>query len=441
MYVVVNVVIMNKFKNKYWKSKIAILWFGKEWKSTLGFLKREWIKSDFITILDMTNHNLDSAEKTIFGDNYLDNLAEYDVIIKAPGISSYHDKILPFKDKLLSQTQIFFDYYKWNVISVSATKWKSTIVSLIFQVLKNAWYNVKLCGNIWNPVLDEIDLDWKYDFVVYELSSYMLDWLKKQDYISILWNIYPDHLDWHHWYENYQQAKLNVLQGSKYSFINCISKCMVTTNAIVSYFGHVGNYTYQDGIFFVEWKKVFDDKNIKLLWRHNMLNILSVLWVCDKIWVDLQILQDTLTTFNWLPHRLEYIWDYNQIHFYDDAVSATPESTVEAINTFEEKIDTIFLWWTDRGYLFINLVQQIHRYKIKNIVLFPDSWDTIYKLLPPWLNILQTNSMQQAVDFAFKHTKKWKICLLSTASPSYSLWNNFEEKWDEFKIFVKKLSN
>ena len=69
---------------------------------------------------------------------------------------------------------------------------------------------------------------------------------------------------------------------------------------------------------------------------------------------------------------------------------------------------------------------------IKNIVLFPPSWNKIKPLLDKTFNIIETSSMQEAVNFAFKLTKNWKICLLSTASPSYSIWKNFEEKWDLF---------
>jgi UDP-N-acetylmuramoylalanine-D-glutamate ligase len=67
-------------------------------------------------------------------------------------------------------------------------------------------------------------------------------------------------------------------------------------------------------------------------------------------------------------------------------------------------------------------------------VLFPDSWAKIKELIKlKNYNILETKSMKDAIKFAFRNTSKWKICLLSTASPSYRLWKNFEQKWNEFK--------
>ena len=144
---------------KYSDNKVAILWYGKEGKSSKDFLEKIWYKN--ITILD----------KNISWDNYLDNLGDFDLIFKTPGVSLYNEKVYPYKDKIISNTEIFFSNYEGKVIGVTATKGKSTTSTLIYETLKNAWYKVKLVGNIWNPVLDEVDiLEWEmYDYIVYEL--------------------------------------------------------------------------------------------------------------------------------------------------------------------------------------------------------------------------------------------------------------------------------
>ena len=110
------------------------------------------------------------------------------------------------------------------------------------------------------------------------------------------------------------------------------------------------------------------------------------------------------------------------------------------------QIGTIFLGGQDRGYHFIQLEKVIKQYKIKNVVLFPDSggkiWDTLRRGSGQKINynFLKTKSMKEAVAFAYKHTLPGQICLLSCASPSYSLWKNFEEKGDQFKKMVTKLT-
>lgn len=179
-----------KFKNK----KIAILGYGREGKSSLQFLLKIGISPKNITILDGAKqidgfaHHLEYLNQTfgidpkfdiILGEKYLDTLKKFDLIIKTPGISLYHDKIYPFKKKITSQAQIFFDYYQGKIIAVSGTKGKSTTSTLIYETLKHANKNVQLIGNIGNPVLDYLDIQnpkvQQDEYVVFEVSSYMLE--------------------------------------------------------------------------------------------------------------------------------------------------------------------------------------------------------------------------------------------------------------------------
>ena len=423
-------------KIKYIKDKknIAILGFGREGKSTLRFLQKIWCKN--ITILDKNNiKNLKQDTNKITWEKYIDNLGNFDLIIKTPWISIYDKKIYHYKDKITSQIQIFFENYKGKTIWVTATKGKSTIVTIAFNTLKKAWYKTKLVWNIWTPVLDEINIEEKtqYDYVIYELSSYMLSNFQPKLHIAILWNIYIDHLDWHLNFENYKKAKLNITRKSKILLANIDLRQELEKNNNVQFFWINWKYKYKSWEFFIKKKKIFDDKKILLKWAHNMINICSIVWLCDSLWIKNEILVKALKDFNWLKHRIENIWKYNWITFIDDAISTTPESTIEAIKTFWEKIWTIFLWWTDRWYYFDNLVRKLKKYNIKNIVLFPESWKKIWKLLDSSFNKITTKSMEQAIDFAFKNCKKDEICLLSCASPSYSLWKNFEDKWNDFK--------
>ena len=137
------------FQNK----KIAILWYGREGKSSLQFILKIGISPKNITILDgakkiewlaanfehlSKTFNIDPEFNMTFGDTYLDNLKKFDIIIKTPGISLYHEKIYPYKHKLSSQAQIFFDYYQGKIIAVTGTKGKSTTSTLIYETLKHA---------------------------------------------------------------------------------------------------------------------------------------------------------------------------------------------------------------------------------------------------------------------------------------------------------------
>lgn len=441
-----------QFHNK----KIAILWYGREGKSSLNFLLHIGISPENITILDATPQSLpDPKLHAIYGPSYIDNLAVYDCIIKTPWISLYSPKIYPYKEKITSQAQLFFEYYQGKIIAISGTKGKSTTATLTYETLKAAGKSVQLIGNIGNPVLDYLNIQdlskQQEEMVVFEISSYMLDGLKKHNYISVLLNIYADHLDWHEGFENYKNAKLNILSGSEHLLIRDeiikkypdIQKNIADQSSQV--FWHQGKYSYSGGDFFIDGKKIFDEKDILLKGEHNRINICAVLGICDILGIDPMLLNTVLKTFAGLPHRMQQLWIYGDIQWIDDAISTTPESTIQAIKTFENEIDTIFLWWTDRGYVFDELIQVIRESNIRNIVLFPDSWKRIWETIQKYtytehFTIYTTDSMADAVKFAYQYTKKGKICLLSTASPSYSIWKNFEEKGDLFAQYIKALA-
>jgi len=424
---------------------IAILWFSLEWKASLNFLLANHIDSSNITILDRQEiKDIPDWIKVITWKDYLKDISQYDIIIKTSWSSiNFNKELIPVKEKITTHMQILFDNYKWKIIWVTASKWKSTISTLLYYTIKASWKKVKLIWNIGKPVLAEIDFKENYDYIICEISSYMLEFLNKKNYISILWSIFPEHLDRHNGFQNYLDAKLKIL---KWSDINIV--CQNTLNQygdiqeqyknIISY-GKGWYYWYENWFFTKNWEKLFSTQWVKLLWEHNKENICSVLATLDQLWIDINWIETTIKDFVGLPHRLEFVWIYHDIEFYDDAISTTPESTIQAIKTLNEKIDTIFLWGTDRWYNFDELAKYINNSKIKNIVLFSPSWNRIKEILKDNKNIkfFETDDMSLAVDFAFKNTEKTKICLLSTASPSYSIRKNFEEKWDLFKKYLK----
>ncbi|MDP5038856.1 MAG: UDP-N-acetylmuramoyl-L-alanine--D-glutamate ligase, partial [Candidatus Gracilibacteria bacterium] len=431
--------------DKLKKSKIAILGFGIEGKSTLRFLLNNGVNNENITILDKNNIDLSQFKniKSITGEEYLNSLGDFDYIFKSPGVSPYQNNLLKYNDKFLTQAILFYSLYKGKIISVTQTKGKSTTVSLAYSLLKNAGFNVKLVGNIGSPVLDEIDFNTNYDYVVFELSSYMLEnFTNHHSYISILGNIYEDHLDWHDGFNNYKHAKLNVLNNAQNILIGGVLYPKIKNNLLNRNFLIFGPessyYSHKNNNFYINDLLVLTNLQTKLPGDHNLDNISGILGICDLLKIDLNIFIKTIKNFEGLNHRLKNIGTYKGITFIDDAISTTPESTIKGIEAFKGKVGTIFLGGTDRGYCFKELAEVLKREEIYNIVLFPQTGEKIKKLLDHNFNTITTTNMKEAIKFAFNNTKSGEICLLSTASPSYYLWKNFEEKGD---LFYKEIIN
>lgn len=298
------------------------------------------------------------------GEHYLEHLSQFDVIFKSAGVP-YSPELLQYQDKILTQMQFFFNTYKGKVIAVTGSKGKSTMSSLIYSILKAAGYKVKLVGNIGNPVLEEIDFEEESDFVVCELSSYMLEHLEKKNYLSVLGNIFPEHMDWHGGFEQYAKAKLNILKGSEFNIV--LHKTVEEYELAEQYFnidsyGIGGKTSWANGYFIHEMQELFPTEDKLLLGEHNTQNISAAIAVALKVGVPMEIIHQTIKQFTGLPHRLQFVGEFQGINFYDDAISTTPESTLEALKTFGTRVGTLLLGGIDRGYDFRLLMQKVQEY-------------------------------------------------------------------------------
>ena len=323
-------------------------------------------------------------------------------------------------------TNIFFSKVKGRnlIIGVTGSKGKSTTSSLIYEILKETGKKVELLGNIGKPMLERLlkPLN-KNTIFVLELSSAQLDDLKQSPDIAVVTNLFPEHMDYHGTVNNYYQAKKNIINfQNKDNYFVFNQK---TKGWLKNYLGKA--VPFARGRF-----------KSNLLGKQNQNNIKAAVTVSRILKISEKKIKKTVESFKSLPHRLEFVGQFKRIKFYDDGSSTNPESAIMAIKSLKE-VDTIFLGGQERGYDFLELEKTIKKYKINNIVLFPDSGDKIIKEKKAF-NILKTSSMKEAVKFAYKNTKKEKICLLSGASPSYSLWKNFNEKGNQFQLIVKKLA-
>ena len=227
--------------------------------------------------------------------------------------------------------------------------------------------------------------------------------------------------------EKYYDAKRNILRFQQTGDIFIF-------NPAVPQLQEWAKGSRAEAVSFLE-KLPFTADAVPLLGEHNLANVRAATTIARRLGVSDSAIESAVRKFEGLPHRLEFVGEYRGITFFDDAISTTPESTIAALRAVPN-VKTIFLGGQDRGYDFSALELEIRKLGIKNIVLFPDSGPKMF-LNREGLNILETRDMQEAVAFAYANTPKGSACLLSTASPSYSVWKNFEEKGDIFQNAVR----
>jgi len=451
--------------------RIAILGFGLEGKSTYRFIKR-YLPEKEIDILfkeksesllsdkDYLNALNDSNTTFIIGKDYLDNLSIYDIILKSPGISFKDIDISDVKDKIYSQLELFLEHTKSLTIGITGTKGKSTTSSLIYEVLKNQGKDVELLGNIGLPIFDEIDNIDENSITVLEISSHALEYVKRSPNISILLNLYEEHLDHYKSFKEYGDAKFNIFRFQKKddtAIFNLENEEMnkrkykyrefdygVTINNIKN--SITKNTVYEkDGYIYINDKRLYNiDSERKLKGNHNLNNIMFVLAVCSILKLDIEKAVDTINSFNPLEHRLEFVGNYEGIDYYNDSIATIPEAAIESVKALEN-VNSLIVGGNDRGVNQNRLIEFLSKSNVENIICLPKTGEYIYEGLNKLnetsnrnKNVLMVKDLKEAVDIAKKVTKKNSICLLSPAASSYGYFKNFKERGNLFKKYVKE---
>jgi len=481
--------------------KVLILGFGREGKSTLRLIKKHFPLTE-INIADK-NQKLDLAdtgeindENLFLGEHYLDAIQHFDVIIKSPGINI--GAVYPkFIDKLwLSQTGLFLEQYHRQIIGVTGTKGKSTTSSLIHHILKTADAKSILVGNIGQPPFDLIDQIDAETHIVFELSANQLEFVKHAPYISILLNLFPEHLDYFGTCKKYFDAKMNIAKFQKvgdvmiYDSGNAniadLLKTISINSRLLSFnetslktpkypkgdLPKLLNFStsaasWRDRVkrtqnqkfssFYTELFNENEPENItganvdlltsiamsnqSLRGRHNIKNISAAALACFEAGINKAMILKGVETFVPLEHRLEFVGNYCGIDFYNDSISTIPESTIEAVNTIKN-IHTLILGGFDRGIDYSSLVKFLSDSKVVSLIFTGPAGK---RMMAEFQSLKNKNQQIYFIEYfndlghLLQKIEKGKACVLSPAASSYDQFKDFEERGRVFKKMAESL--
>ena len=428
----------------FWNNKkVLILGFGKEGLSTYNYI-RKYDKDVLLYIMEDRDISLND-NKVIINKVDLNKLNDYDLIIKSPGISLKDIDITNIKDKLTSELNIFMEHKKGHIIGVTGTKGKSTTSSLIYYLLGAAGKEVYLLGNIGYPVLDYIDEINDDSYCVIECSSHQLEFYKGHMDISIILNMFEEHLDHYRSKDDYFKAKMNISDSDillytsdNDTLFDYVTKYNKSINKYNISFEYNNSLVYIDnGYITCNNDKVFNEnEEFYLKGRHFLKDMMFVLAVSRLLNIDDSIYLKVIKEFKGLEHRMEYVGKYKDIVFYNDSIATIPDAVINACNALKN-VDTLIVGGMDRGISYSSLIDYINASDISNILCLPDSGKIIFEGIEG-KNAIMVSDVDEAVKIAYDITNKGSICLLSPASPSYGFYKNFEDRGNKYKDAIKK---
>lgn len=448
--------MFNKIIDKLSGKNIAILGFGKEGKSTYNFIRRH--SSQNLTILDkndiLTNNPYLKDDKNltiITGETYLDNLSSYDLVIKAPGIVLLDIDLTNVN--ITSQLELILEIDKKNIIGITGTKGKSTTTTLMYEVLHKQNSNSFLLGNIGNPIFDYVE-DFNEDSIlVIEMSSHQLEFVECSPHISVILNLYQDHLDHTGTLEKYHNDKMHMFKyqdendigiydGQNKYLIDLVSKNNYKSKLYKFMVDEESDIYVKDNMIYYENEIIYDGNSKRnLIGTHNLKNIMVVLLISKLLNLDINKAIDVINSFKPLEHRLEMVGTYNNITYFNDTIATIPEATMNGIIGLGN-VDTLIFGGMDRNIDYSEFIEFLKNSNISNLIGLPDTgYNICNELNNSGKNIFTVKTIDEAVDIADKYTKKGSICLLSPAAASYNKFKNFEEKGNYYKDIINKKYN
>lgn len=390
---------------------VLLLGYGKEGQVTARYLKKFYPDLP-VTLADQAKN-----------PHYLDLQKNAEFAIRTPGLPK-QKVTLPYT----TATNIFFAQSQNFSIGVTGSKGKSTTASLTAHFLKAGGLDVELLGNIGSPMLEVLLKPTRpHRIYVLELSSYQLDDCNASPDIAVVTNLFPEHMNYHGGVEPYYAAKKNI-------FLHQNPTGILIYDPKHPLLKKWAKETPGQTTPFSTWAPA----ESPLLGAHNRSNVAAAIAAVTLFNLSKANLTAALKSFQPLRHRLQKVGTFRGITFYDDAISTSPESTIQAIEALTPlaPIGTIFLGGEDRGYDFTQLEKTLRRFKIKNIVLFPDTGKRILKSRAGF-NVYEAHSLKEAVKLGYQLTPPGTLCVLSTASP-HAFHMNFEDRGDEFQRLVKR---
>ena len=393
------------------------------------------------------------------GRHSLDKVLKASEIIKSPGIpsdSSLISHVIRNNIPIISEVEFASRFTNAKIIGVTGSNGKTTTTSLIYHILKSSGLNVGIGGNIGNSFAFLIANN-DFDYIVLELSSFQLEGVSKfKPIIAVITNLSPDHLERYEFsFKKYIDAKFKIISNQTSSdfliyngqdvrikeelrFRQIISSKIPFSNSK----GNMCNQTYSENNNIKSEinknKFMISLENLSLKGKHNVQNSMAAATVAQLLNITNQDLKESLSNFQSINHRMEHVLTIQKVKYINDSKATNVNAVYYALDSM--KSSTVWIvGGVDKGNNYNELLPLV-REKVKAIICLGldnkkiiDTFSSISDL------IIETSSMTQAVNSAYRIAKPNDVVLLSPACSSFDLFENFEDRGNQFKECVRKL--
>ncbi|PKO06662.1 MAG: UDP-N-acetylmuramoyl-L-alanine--D-glutamate ligase [Chloroflexi bacterium HGW-Chloroflexi-3] len=402
----------------------------------------------------------------VLGEHPLELLRRTDLVCVSGGVPldiPLIVKAVNLNIPLSNDSQVFMENVPCPVIGITGSAGKTTTTTLLGDIAYKAFAKVRkvwVGGNIGNPLINHVKEMTSDDLVILELSSFQLELMTISPNIAAIMNITPNHLDRHGTLEAYTSAKANILKhqtSNDYAILNrddrgSFGLRQLVKGKLVS-FGfspiredHNGSYIENDAVWVTNQgisEEICKLNEITLPGKHNISNVLAASAISMVAGLSQEAIRAAILEFKGVPHRLQFVREWNGIRWINDSKATTPEGSMAAIEAFSDPI-VLLLGGKDKNLPWNNLLKLVNR-KVDHIILFGNAAEKIHgyikamKFQNQKFTLDICNHLQDAVITASKIAEPGDIVLLSPGGTSYDEFKDFEERGEKFQSWVQQL--
>lgn len=401
----------------------------------------------------------DNEYDSIFAADPVEAIKECDIVVMSPGVPP----TLPFiilarklKKYIISEMELGFQFTKGKVAAITGTNGKTTTVSLLGEIMKNAAKTTHVVGNIGTPIAKEALKTSNKDVTIAEVSSYQLDETDTfKPEISAILNITPDHLNRYKTMDNYIASKAQIFknQDAKDCIVlnwddKTLREISKSAKGKIYWFSRKDNlkrgaYLRDNDIVFKDddgiEKYICNKMQVYIPGDHNLENALCAVTVASILGVSAQVIRKTLMTFTGVEHRIEFVREVRGVRYINDSKGTNPDATIKACEAMRAPT-VLILGGYDKGGDFFELFNTFNGY-IKAVIAIGE---TKYKIKDAadqcgFNNIVLAETFEQAVEISTDYATPGMNVLLSPACASFDMFNDYEHRGKVFKELVNSI--
>lgn len=410
------------------------------------------IKDNYIKVLEHFEIDWEDEQHTE------SKILNADLVMKSPGIPDKVPLVVKLKEKgipVISEIEFASKYTNATIIGITGSNGKTTTTMLTNHLLKNAGFSVGMAGNIGDSYAKMVAEN-NFDYYVLEISSFQLDGIVDfKPHIAILTNISPDHLDRYDYkYENYIASKFRIAKNQTeddYLIYDAddkdlndwLSKHPVKSKLLpFSIEKEIGEGAYSKNeniqITINNDTLKMTTESLALEGKHNLKNTMAASTAAKLIGIRKETIRQSVANFQGAEHRLEKVLKIHHVEYINDSKATNVNATYYAL----ESMKTPTVWivgGVDKGNDYMSLMPFV-REKVKAIICLGKDNSKIIDAFGNVVDLLvETYAMDEAIKVAYKIAERGDTVLLSPACASFDLFNNYEDRGNQFKAAVKNL--